>query len=254
MRIRYQKFSFHTIFFKYFFNFEKYNYSMQISSKLGHRKRLKEKFLSMDDLSINIPDYELLELLLFFSIPRCDTNDLAKDLLKEFKTINNVIYADKGQLLEVKGIGENTVLLIKIIKTIMHKVLQDPLKDKPVLNSILKVIEYARISMGNLKIEILKILFLDTKNQLISDENIQRGTVNQTPVYIREIIKRALDLGAASLIMLHNHPSGDLTPSSNDIFITKQLKEACDKLGITLHDHLIIGRYTHKSMKSLGII
>ena len=101
---------------------------------------------------------------------------------------------------------------------------------------------------------ILKILFLDVKNQLISDENIQRGTVNQTPVYIREIIKRALDLGATSLIMLHNHPSGDLTPSSNDIFITKQLKEACDKIGITLHDHIVIGRHTHKSMKSLGII
>ena len=227
---------------------------MKISGKLGHRKRFKEKFLSMDDLSINIPDYELIELLLFFSIPRCDTNNLAKDILNEFKTINNIIYAEKNQLLGIKGVGENTFLLIKIIKTIIHKVLNDQLKEKPLLNSISKVIEYAKISMGNLKIEILKILFLDVKNQLISDENIQRGTVNQTPVYIREIIKRALDLGATSLIMLHNHPSGDLTPSSNDIFITKQLKEACDKIGITLHDHIVIGRHTHKSMKSLGII
>jgi len=225
-----------------------------MANKVGHRARLKEKFMALDELSNKMPDYELLELILFLSIPRCDTNSLAKELLKEFKTINNIIYADKERLLKVKGIGRNTVMLFKLLQSIFKNILTDSISDKELLNSTTKVLEYAKITMGNLNFETLKVLFLDTKNKLISDETLQRGTIDQTPVYVREIIKRALDLGATSIIVLHNHPSGDPTPSDNDVMITRQLKDACDRLSIRLHDHLIISRYTHRSLKSMGLI
>lgn len=222
------------------------------TSYLGHRKRLREKFL--DAAGAGIADYELLEMLLFFAIPRGDTKPLAKQMLNRLKTIQNVIYADDAVIKGFDGAGESTTYTLKLIREIIRRASISNLKTRDVISSFQDVINYCQTSMSNLIVEEFHILFLDTKNHLIADETQQRGTIDRSVVYSREVVKRALELGAASIILVHNHPSGDPEPSTNDILITTSIAKACGVLNIKLLDHIIIGKYQHRSMKSMGII
>lgn len=223
-----------------------------IQDFLGHRKRLREKFIKSN--GSGIADYELLEMLLFLSIPRGDTKPIAKQMLNLLKTLNAVLYADDATLKNFNGIGENTVYMIKLIREFIKRVLSSSISNTNVLLSFHDVIEYCRVTMGNLIVEEFHILFLDTKNHLIIDEVHQRGTIDKTAVYAREVIKRALDIGAASIILVHNHPSGDPEPSTNDILITTSIIEAGKLFNIKILDHIIIGKYQHRSLKSIGVI
>jgi DNA repair protein RadC len=219
---------------------------------LGHRDRLRERFSSAGHNAL--PDYELLELLLFRLIPRSDTKPVAKALLARFGTLAEVLGAPEHLLQEVRGIGPAVALDLKIIAAAAHRMLRSDLKTKQVLSSWMQVIDYCRAAMAFEEREQFRILFLDKKNALIADEVQQTGTVDHTPVYPREVVKRALDLSATAIILVHNHPSGDPTPSRADIDMTKEIVEAGKRLGIVVHDHIIIGRKGHASMKGLMLI
>ena len=219
---------------------------------LGHRKRLKQRFLTSGAGSL--ADYELLELLLCLAIPRRDVKPLAKELLKVFGSFAEVISAPPARLKEVKGVGENTVIALKLIQNGAIKLSQESILGKPVLSSWKALLDYCRTSMAYHKTEQFRILFLDKKNVLIADEIQQEGTIDHTPVYPREVIKRALELGASAIILVHNHPSGDPTPSRSDIEMTKEIKEAGDKLGVQIYDHLVIGKSGHTSFQSVGLL
>ncbi|WP_319413552.1 DNA repair protein RadC [uncultured Cohaesibacter sp.] len=218
----------------------------------GHRDRLRQKF--RDSGADALHDYELLELILFRAIPRKDTKPLAKDLLVRFGSFAEVITAPDHLLMEFAGVKQSVVTELKLIHAAAAKFTEDRVKDRPVLSSWNSVIDYCRTSMAFNDIEQFRILFLDKKNALITDEVQQTGTVDHTPVYTREVVKRALELSATAIIMVHNHPSGDPTPSRADIDMTKQVSDACERLGITLHDHIIVARNGHTSFKSLGLI
>nr|WP_321459898.1 DNA repair protein RadC [uncultured Cohaesibacter sp.] len=218
----------------------------------GHRDRLRQKF--RDSGADALHDYELLELILFRAIPRKDTKPLAKDLLARFGSFAEVITAPDHLLMEFAGVKQSVVTELKLIHAAAAKFAEDRVKDRPVLSSWNSVIDYCRTSMAFNDIEQFRILFLDKKNALITDEVQQTGTVDHTPVYTREVVKRALELSATAIIMVHNHPSGDPTPSRADIDMTKQVSDACERLGITLHDHIIVARNGHTSFKSLGLI
>ena len=219
---------------------------------LGHRDRLRERFSSAGHTAL--PDYELLELLLFRLIPRADTKPVAKALLARFGTLAEVLGAPEHLLQEVKGIGPAAALDLKIIAAAAHRMLRSDLKARQVLSSWMQVIDYCRAAMAFEEREQFRILFLDKKNALIADEVQQTGTVDHTPVYPREVVKRALDLSATAIILVHNHPSGDPTPSRADIDMTREIVEAGKRLGITVHDHIIIGKKGHASMKGLTLI
>ena len=218
----------------------------------GHRDRLRKKFEQRGESAIE--DYELLELLLFRSVPRRDTKPIAKDLLNEFDTLAGVLGASVSELCKVKGIGKSTAIDLKIVAAANIRGMQSELRQKTVLSSWSSVIDYCNKTMAHEKIEQFRILFLDKKNGLIADEVQQRGTVDHTPVYPREVIKRALEHGATALILVHNHPSGDPTPSRADIEMTKVIIEAAAPMNITIHDHIIIGKDGHVSMKGLQLI
>ncbi len=218
----------------------------------GHRKRLRERFLKAGPGAL--ADYELLELVLFFAQPRGDVKPVAKALLKRFGGFAGVISAEPERLAEVKGVGEAAIAALKTVQAAALAFMRDEIMERPVLGSWDKVLAYCRASMGYAANEQFRILFLDRKNVLIADELQQRGTVDHTPVYPREVVKRALELGASAIIMAHNHPSGDPTPSKSDIDMTRQVAEAAQKLGIALHDHVIVGRKEHASFKALGLI
>lgn len=219
---------------------------------LGHRDRLRERFSSAGHTAL--PDYELLELLLFRLIPRADTKPVAKALLARFGTLAEVLGAPESLLQEVRGIGPAVALDLKVIAAAAHRMLRSDLKARQVLSSWMQVIDYCRAAMAFEEREQFRILFLDKKNALIADEVQQTGTVDHTPVYPREVVKRALDLSATAIILVHNHPSGDPTPSRADIEMTKEIVEAGKRLGITVHDHIIIGKNGHASMKGLMLI
>ena len=219
---------------------------------LGHRARLRERFLKGG--ADALPDYELLELLLMQAQPRRDMKPLAKALLRRFGTFQRVISADPQELLEISGIGEAALVTIKTVQAAALRLARAEAMERPVMSSWQKVLDYCRASMAYGKTEQFRLLFLDRKNALIADEVQQRGTVDHTPVYPREVVKRALELGAASIIMVHNHPSGDPTPSKADIAMTREVVEAALKLGISVHDHIVIGASGHASLKSLGLI
>ena len=219
---------------------------------LGHRHRTKEKFDAVGQAGF--ADYELLELLLFQVIPRTDTKPLAKQLLKEFGGLLGVFSAPEFSLLKIKGIGASVVHLLKLVHTLMGRSLQDDIQGKNVLQSWNQVIDYCTTTMSFSQSEQLRVLYLDQKNQILGDEIQQTGTVNHTPIYPREIMKKALEVGATSLILVHNHPSGDPTPSKADIDLTLKIQRIGNDLGITLHDHIIIGKGRHSSLKSMGII
>lgn len=218
----------------------------------GHRDRLREKFGSHG--ADSFADYELLEMLLYRFIPRVDTKPVAKELLQRFGSIAGVLGASERDLKQVKRIGENAARDIKLVAALASRSLKAEIKDKTVLSSWSSVIAYCTAEMAHEKVEQFRILFLDKKNSLILDEVQQTGTVDHTPVYPREVIKRALEVSASALILVHNHPSGDPTPSRADIEMTKTIIESAAPMQIVVHDHIIIGRDGHVSMKGLQLI
>lgn len=216
----------------------------------GHRARLRARFLDNPD---GLQDYELLEIVLGLAIPRRDVKPLAKDLLKEFGDLWSLVRASTAQL-EAFELSEGVIVALRSIGEVAARGLKAKVKDKPVISSWEQLLDYCQAVMGTEKVEQFRLIFLDNKNRVMSDELQQRGTVNHTPAYPREIVKRALDLGASSLILVHNHPSGDPTPSRADIELTQDIIAAAQPLGIKVHDHLIISRKKHASLKSLGLM
>ena len=218
----------------------------------GHRDRLREKFLERGANAL--ADYELLELLLFQSIPRADTKPLAKRLLAEFGSIAEVLSATPARLLKVPGLGAKAASDLKVVQAVAIAMAGAPVVKRPVLSSWSEVIEYCRAAMAYEEREQFRILFLDKRNKLIRDEVQQTGTVDHTPVYPREVVRRALELSSTALILVHNHPSGDPTPSRADIDMTKTIIDVAKPLGFVVHDHLIIARDGHVSLKGLKLI
>jgi DNA repair protein RadC len=218
----------------------------------GHRERLRARFLKGG--ADAMPDYELLELTLFAAIPRRDTKPLAKALLKRFGSFAEVIAAPRERLMEIPGIGESVANQLKIVEAAAHRLAKTKVLGRPALSSWTALLDYCTAAMARSETEEFRVLFLDRKNHLIADEVQNRGTIDHTPVYPREIIKRALELGASSIILVHNHPSGDPTPSKADIAMTREVVGAAKALSIAVHDHLVIGRGGHASFKSLGLL
>ncbi len=218
----------------------------------GHRQRLRRRFLA--DGGEAMPDYELLELVLAMAIPRSDVKPLAKRLLEEFKSFQAVITADPIALQQVKGMGEVSATALKIVQEAAVRLARGQAMQGDIISSWDKLVDYCMARMAHDKVEQTRILFLDPRNRLIRDEKQNRGTVNHTPLYPREVVRRALELGATAIILVHNHPSGDPEPSRADIEMTKEVREAADKLGIVLHDHLVIGRDRHVSFRSEGLL
>ena len=218
----------------------------------GHRNRLRERFAKggVDALA----DYELLELYLFNSIRQGDVKPTAKALIDKFGSFAEAVAAPIDRLVEVKGVGPKTALDLQIIKAAATKLGQESILGRPVLSSWTALLDYCRSAMQFEGKEQFRVLFLDRKNRLIADEVLSRGTVDRAPVYPREIIKRALAHEATALILTHNHPSGDPTPSQSDIDMTKEIVQACSSIRVAVHDHLIIGRENIASFKSLGLM
>jgi DNA repair protein RadC len=218
----------------------------------GHRERLRERFYGAGPEALS--DYELLEMALFPALPRRDTKPLAKALLKTFGSFAEVIHAPVARLREVEGIGEASINQIKLLAAAADRVAKGEIRRKIALSSWNDVIEYCRTGMAFADKEQFRLLFLDKRNQLIADEIQQTGTVDHTPVYPREVIKRALELSATALILVHNHPSGDPTPSQADIQMTKAIVDIASPLGISVHDHIIVGKNGHASLKGMRLI
>jgi DNA repair protein RadC len=218
----------------------------------GHRDRLRGRFIRSGTGALE--DYELLELALFSAIPRKDVKPLAKQLLVRFGSMGGVLGATVDDLQTVKGISENTAVFIKTIHALQLRTLIEEIKEKPILTSWQKLIDYCHAAMAHEKREHFRVLFLNKKNQLIADEVQQVGTIDHVPVYPREVVKHALDLGATAMILVHNHPSGDPSPSDGDITMTRELVKAAKAMDVTVHDHIIIGKSGHTSFKSLGLM
>ncbi|MBV8798679.1 MAG: DNA repair protein RadC [Alphaproteobacteria bacterium] len=219
---------------------------------VGHRERLRERFLAGGPNML--PDYELLELALFAAIPRRDVKPLAKALLSKFGSFAETIAAPRERLLEVEGIGANAVTHLKIIEAAALRLSRTKVLKRPALTSWQALLDYCTAAMARNPQEEFRVLFLDKKNALIADEVQGQGTVDHTPVYPREIVKRALELSASAIILVHNHPSGDPTPSRADIEMTREIVSAAKALRITVHDHLVVGRGGTASFKALGLM
>ena len=218
----------------------------------GHRERLRERFRNAGPAALS--DYGLLEIVLFRAQPRRDMKPLAKELIRKFGSFAEVIFAPEHLLAEVKGLGATTITDLKVIAAAANRVTHGEVKQRTVLSSWQQVIDYCRTAMAFAEREQFRILFLDKRNQLIADEVQQTGTVDHTPVYPREVIRRALELSSTAIILVHNHPSGDPTPSQADIQMTRSIIEIAKPLGIALHDHIIVGRGGHASLKGMGLI
>ena len=217
-----------------------------------HRQRLRDRFLQAGGAAL--PDYELLELVLFRAIPRQDVKPLARQLLDTFGDFNRAISASPARLALVKGVGPAVVLELKLVEAAAQRLMRARVIQKPILSSWDALLDYCHTAMAHRETEQFRVLFLDRKNVLIADEEQAKGTVDHVPVYPREIVKRALELNASALILVHNHPSGDPTPSQSDIAMTGQVQEACGALGLVLHDHLIIGKERELSFRSAGYL
>jgi DNA repair protein RadC len=218
----------------------------------GHRQRLRDRFLSSPEDSL--PDYELLELLLFFSIPRIDTKPLAKDLISRFGSLAGIVNADPDRLAEFENMNHHTITLFKAMRVLAARLVREEVSERPVLDNWNKLVAYLRATMAHCTVEQFRVLFLDRMNVLIADEVQHRGTIDHTPVYPREVVKRALAVDASALVIVHNHPSNHPKPSSADIEMTRQVREALDKVGIVLHDHLIISKRGHTSFRQMGLM
>ena len=219
---------------------------------LGHRERLRDRFLGGGPDAVT--DYELLELILFRAIPRRDVKPLAKALIARFGSFAEVVSAERPRLREIDGLGEAAIAEIKIVQAAAGRLARGEVKKRTALSSWSAVLDYCRSSMAFADKEQFRVLFLDKRNQVIADEVQQTGTVDHTPVYPREVMKRALELSATALILVHNHPSGDPTPSRADIEMTRQIVEIAKPLGISVHDHIIVGKDGHTSFKGSKLI
>jgi DNA repair protein RadC len=217
-----------------------------------HRKRLRARFT--DGGAAAIPDYELLELVLFRAIPRQDVKPLARLLMDTFGDFNRVCTASPARLGMVKGVGDVVVQELKIVEAAALRMMRSRVLNRAVLSSWDALLDYCHTAMAHRETEQFRILFLDRKNVLIADEEQARGTVDHVPVYPREVVKRALELNASALILVHNHPSGDPTPSDADISMTHQVQDAAQVLGLVLHDHLIIGKSREISFRAAGYL
>lgn len=217
-----------------------------------HRARLRARF--RDSGAAALPDYELLELFLFRALPRQDVKPLARRLLDHFGDLARVISAPPARLLAVHGVGEALVTELKVMEAMAQRMARAKILQRQVLSSWEQLLDYCHIALAHGETEQFRVLYLDRKNVLIADEEQARGTVDHVPVYPREVVKRALELNASALILVHNHPSGDPTPSEADVDMTLQIRDAAAALGITLHDHLIIGREAEQSFRALGYL
>lgn len=218
----------------------------------GHRQRLRERFLAAGEEAL--PDYELLELLLCLAIPRGDVKPLAKALLARFGSFAGVISADPASLRTMPGLGEVSVVALKVARAAAIRLAKVEVLNRPVIASWTQLIDYCRVAMAHKGVEEFRVLYLDRQNRLIADEVQHRGTIDHTPVYPREVARRALEQGACSVIIVHNHPGGDPTPSKPDREMTREVAAALKALGIQLHDHLVIGRAGTASFRSLGLL
>jgi DNA repair protein RadC len=218
----------------------------------GHRERLRRRLLEAG--TETLPDYELLEVLLFANDPRRDMKPLAKALIERFGDLAAVLSADPDALIAVEGLHPAGAAALKAVREAALRLKWAEIRERQVIGSWDKLVEYCSAHIAHGKVEEFHVLFLDRKNALMKHERQQRGTVDHTPVYTREVVKRALELGASALILVHNHPSGDPTPSKADIAVTQEIKKAAAPLNISLHDHLIIGRNRHASLRELGLL
>jgi DNA repair protein RadC len=214
---------------------------------LGHRARVKEKFLKSPS---SLQDYELLELSLFWALPRKDTKPIAKQMLSDLKNLAGIIYADSDKLLSIEGVTQGMLVNFTVIREFLDRVLKQNIINTHVLNSWNALIEYLQTSMGSMKTEQFRIIFLNSKNIIVADELQSLGTVDQTSLYPREVVKRALFHEATAIILVHNHPSGDPKPSKADVELTKEVVQACATFNITVHDHVIISKKRFFSFKS----
>lgn len=217
-----------------------------------HRSRLRQRFLTGG--ADALPDYEMLELVLFRAIPRRDVKPLAHELLNRFGDFNRVVTAPADRLSDVKGVGDAVITELKIVEAAAQRLARSRVMNRQVISSWDALLDYCHTTMAHRETEQFRVLFLDRKNILIADEEQAKGTVDHVPVYPREVVKRALELNASALILVHNHPSGDPTPSQADIDMTNQIEMACQSLGLTLHDHIIVGKSRELSFKSAGYL
>jgi DNA repair protein RadC len=217
-----------------------------------HRARLRERFETAGPAALS--DYELLELFLFRTIPRQDTKPLAKALLEKFGTLAAVLAAPVQRIAEVHGAGSAVAQDLKIVQALLERAGRSELKQRTVINSWSQLVSYCKLALAHEPREQFRVLFLDAKNQLIADEVMNHGTVDHAPVYPREVARRALELSAASIICVHNHPSGDPKPSAADIAITREIVEAAATISVRVHDHLVVGRDRVESFRSLGLL
>lgn len=223
-------------------------------SNEGHRQRIREKFLKNGGSAL--PDYELLEAYLTIAIPRRDVKPLAKQLIAKFGSFAEVINAKNEDLLSVSGVGENTLFALKIINEAAKRTSWEILKDKdlPVIADMDSLIDYCRMTMVYQDVEEFRLIYLNAKNRVIAEVTQQKGTINHVSLHPREVVKSALDHGASAVIMVHNHPTGDTTPSRADIEVTKKVKEALSTVNITLHDHVIVSKCGYYSFRTVGLI
>jgi DNA repair protein RadC len=218
----------------------------------GHRARLRSRFLTGGPEAV--AEHELLEMVLFLALPRRDTKPIARDLLARFGSYSAAISAPLNQLLEIEGLGEAGAAALKIVQAAAQRLAKSEVLFRPVLSNWDRLMEYLQAVLGREKIEQFRILFLDNRNRLLADEAQARGTVDHTPVYPREVVKRALDLHATAIILVHNHPSGDPSPSKEDIAMTKEIKQAANTMAIVLHDHIIVGNGQWLSFRKMGLL
>jgi DNA repair protein RadC len=218
----------------------------------GHRERLRERLLAGG--ADALPDYELLEMVLLGAHARRDMKPLAKTLLAKFGSFNDVIAAPPARLKETQGVGDSVIATLKMVHAAASRFARGEVKRRPALSSWSAVLDYCRTAQAFAEVEEFRILFLDKRNQLIADEVQQRGTVDHTPVYPREVVKRALELSATAVVLVHNHPSGDPTPSRADVQMTQQIVDIAKPLGIAVHDHIIVGKDGHASLKGMKLI
>jgi DNA repair protein RadC len=223
-----------------------------MTTQCGHRKRLRDRFLKGGEKGV--PDYELIELILFGVMPRCDVKPLAKKLLEECGGLAGLFQADVAALKAIPGVGDAVIAALKAIHEVSCRMIREDTNMSPTLHNGQEAVDYCRARLSHLKVEQFRLLFLDQKNKIIADEIQSQGTIDQTSLFPREVVKRTLELGASNLILVHNHPSGDPTPSQEDITMTKQVMKAGKELEIHVLDHLIIGRFGHASLRDLRLI